>query len=159
MNSKNKFLYFFSLVLIFLTTSCHKENVAQKSKMELLTGTRWQFYILLYEQPPGSTPIDYSSGLFLQCELDDIFQFKQDGSFISSQNTIMCNPSHTDVLTYYDGGGWSLSQGDTLDLTAGLNKQTFLLSSITTTDLELKQTSADYFQNLYTYRFQFKATP
>ena len=160
MNSKNKFLFFLSLVLIVITTSCQKENViVQKSKSELLTGTRWQLEILLYEQPPGSPAVNFTSALFLPCETDDIYQFKQDGSFVSSANTIICNPAHTDMFTYYNGGGWNLSKGDTLDFTAGFSKQTFLLTSISTTSLELKQTLIDYFQSEFVYRFKFKATP
>ena len=159
MISKNQFLFFFFLVSILIIASCHKENTPQKSKVELLTGTRWQFDRLLYEKPPGSIPSDFSTAIFLPCELDDIFQFKQDGSFVSNENTIICNPPTNGFLTAFNGGGWSLSQGDTLAIMAGLNKQMFLLTNISTSALELKQTMKDYFQEEFTYRFQFKATP
>ena len=146
--------------MMLITTSCQKENIiVQKSKLELLTGTRWQLEILWYEQPPGSAAINYTSALFLPCEMDDTFQFRQDGSFVSSGNTIICNPPHTDMFTFYNGGGWTLSQGDTLVFEAGFNKQTFILTSISTTALELKQRSFDYFQSEFVYRFEFKATP
>jgi hypothetical protein len=159
MNSKNHFLLLIFLATILITISCHKENVTSKSKVELLTSTRWKFGRLLYEQPPGSAPLDFSASILHHCELDDIFQFKEDGSFLVNDNTEICNPANNGLLTIYNGGSWSLSKGDSLVLVAGLYMKTFLLSSITTTDLELKQTSVDYFQNLYTYRFQFKATP
>jgi hypothetical protein len=150
----NKILVCFSAAILLL--SC-KKSADDPTTTEILVGAKWGLSKLTLESPLGNPPVDITLTTFKPCELDDIFEFKQDGSYTASENTDVCVGSNNSVLYSLNGGNWSLSSGDSvLTIQKGLISQSFRFSKKTYNLIQIYQQQKNYLDQLvrYTYVLQ-----
>lgn len=149
--------YFFT-ILIFSShlTNCTKEEAAKPALESVLVASKWQMNRLFMENPPGSGAIELTHTNFKNCELDDLFEFKSDGSFTSDENGLPCIPVNNSVFFRLGGGFW-INRGDTsLHIQSGFLSYSFKVREYNEDWLDLTQLMENYVgeKELYIYRFK-----
>jgi len=96
-----KYFFFYLFVLIFLLSSCEKDE-ATLSKKEMLTTKSWRTI---------SSSINGVLDIREDCLKDDILTFFADGKYTIDPSTIKCSP-----IDKIETGTWTLS-GDEKNLT------------------------------------------
>jgi len=112
----NKFL---AIVLgaVVLSTGCKKEETtvdppppAQKTKKELLSASLWKMTGFTISAPSSGTE-DYFATM-KDCQKDDTWSYKTDGSYVRDEGPTKCYPSDPQS----EQGSWSIS-GDEKKIT------------------------------------------
>ena len=126
-----KQLKFFLPLLILLSSFCNNEE--NPNVTEELTSGKW---ILVSDLLDAS-----NTGVFEEqlddCNLDDTWDFKEEGKYYNSEETILCSPDQGAI----DGWGtWNLSEDETeLTMTTGgdvvIDELKFKIITITSTKL------------------------
>ncbi len=122
----------------------------------MLTETKWQVVSLIYQQLglPGASQM--ISVKYKSCELDDIYEFKKDSSFVRSDGVVSCSPGQLLFGPY--GGIWTADAAYkkiTVDV-AGFYHASFDVRILDTDLLEWEQVSTDYLGNTISYTYLFK---
>lgn len=155
MKMKKVHLYLL-LLFSFLLTNCSKEETPKPALEDILAGSKWQLNRLFMENPPGSGAIELTHTTFKNCELDDLFEFKSDGSFTSDENGLPCIPVNNSVFFRLGGGSWSSSGDTSVQLQSGLLSHHFKVRDYNKDWLDLTQILENYVgeKELYIYRFK-----
>lgn len=141
-----KLLLAFWLVLpLSVFTSCEKEpapaNTAHTQKKGIITATKWKLVSSEIVLPGGNQPKEIEP-----CRLDNIWEYKSDGSFALYVGQELC--SQTDKTMY---GTWELSN-DTKQLEydiTGVGSYADEVVEISSEKLVLKYTTDNVFTETY----------
>ena len=152
---KANYLYLL-LLFSFSLTNCSKEEAPKPALEDILIGSKWQLNRLFMENPPGSGAIELTYTSFKSCELDDLFEFKSNGSYTSDENGLPCIPVNNSIFFKMGGGNWA-SLGDTLvHIESGFLSHNYLVRDYNKDWLDLTEILENYVgeKELYIYRFK-----
>ena len=152
----NKPIYLVASLASLLLINCKKEVVSEESKLDLLTGRQWKIDKLLYSVKGDPTTLNYTSAAYKTCELDDVYEFKKNNTFIRTDGINPCGS----VALYgpYGTSGWTADSAFT-KLTIELFTQysfKYKVVNISATSLQLERSTVDYLQQEVLYTFYFK---
>ena len=144
--------------LLIVLNSCKKEATIKESKMDLLTGTKWQLTNLYHQEVGDNTISDFLSVYYNNCELDDSYHFTKDHSFFRRDSTKTCSaPPHFGL---YGGSRWA---ADSAFLKIAFTSQPYSynmeIKTLNETTLELNHSVIDYFLNKVIFTYRFRAIP
>jgi hypothetical protein len=142
-------------VLLLLLSSCKKESAVQESKLDLLTGRKWQLTNLYHQEVGDRTISDFLSIHYSTCELDDSYHFTQDHSFFRRDSTKICTVDPHFGL--YGGSTWAADSAfSKISFTSMLYHYDMEIKTLNETTLELSHSMVDYFLKkiIFTYRFR-----
>ncbi|MGZ5135958.1 MAG: hypothetical protein ACXWCG_12445, partial [Flavitalea sp.] len=147
-------LGFFLIVL----ACCKKENAFGKSKMDLLTGTKWQLTNLYHQEVGDNTIYDFLSIYYDSCERDDSYHFTKDHLFFRRDSTKVCAVDPHFGL--YGGSGWAADSAfSKITFTSMLYSYDMEIKSLNENLLELNHSVIDYFLNKVIFTYRFRAIP
>jgi hypothetical protein len=146
-------------VLIITITSCQKEIAVKESKLDLLTGKKWQLTNLYHQEAGDNTVSDFTSIHYNDCELDDSYHFRKDNIFFRRDSTNVCPVAPHFGL--YGGAGWSVDSAFyKISFDSFPNyRYNMEIKTLTETTLELKHDMLDYFQKKITFTYRFRSIP
>ena len=106
------------------------------------------------ENPPGSGAMELTYTIFKNCELDDLFEFKADGSFVSDENGLLCFPDNS-IFYKMGGGAWAHVNDTLVNIHNGFFNHNYHVREYNSQWLDLTQLSENYVgeKELYIYRF------
>ena len=118
-HSMNKLTIVALLPLLFLLSNCQKEAVeviVPPTKSELLTSGSSKIWIAtsIVSDPPipyGGTVVSDLFAQYEDCEKDDIFNFRSDGSYSVEQGATKCDANSPQVLT---NSKWAFNSDESL---------------------------------------------
>ena len=144
------------LITTLVLTNCNKETVPEVSKLDLLTGKQWKIDKLLYSVKGDPGSVNYTSAAFKSCELDDVYEFKKNDTFIRTDGVNICG----NVALYgpYGTGSWNIDAAFTnlsIELFARYQFK-YKVISISAASLQLERSSINYLQQEVLYTFYFK---
>jgi len=145
------------LIICMLLSSCDKKGTDPKPALkEILTASKWQLNRVFMENPPGTGAIELTYTTFKSCELDDLFEFKADGSFTSDENGLPCIPVNNSIFFRLGGGSWSSSGDTSLRFQSGFLSHSYHIREFNKDWLDLTHISENYVgeKELYLYRFR-----
>jgi len=141
-----------------LLTACKKNNSAPTlTNLELLTGRNWQMiheYLQVVGEPDK---VDFITGDYTPCELDDIYRFLPYNTLVRSDSSIICNGT----LHGFWSSSWSSDSALThifISLANNYNYN-FTVLQLDEQTLQLQTRLTDYLQNRVDYTYIFKAIP
>ncbi len=150
-------MFYIALALLTLN-SCSKDKVtdnAKESKLELLTGRKWQLTNLFHQEPADNTISDFTTIHYKSCEMDDSYNFTKDHEFFRRDSTNKCvNDPHFGL---YGSSNWQTdSTFSTIVFTTLRYRYDMEIKTLTENTLELRHAMIDYFNTriFYTYRFK-----
>jgi hypothetical protein len=150
------FLFYLAGFLMTLN-SCNKEKATNvtESKLELLTGRRWQLTNLFHQEPGDNTISDFTTIHYKSCEMDDNYNFTKDHEFFRRDSTVKC--VNDPQFGLYGNATWQADTAfSTIVFTTLPYRYNMEIKTLTENTLELKHATIDYFNNkiFYTYRFK-----
>jgi len=147
--------FYVFLLFSFLLTNCKKEEMPKPPLEEILVASKWQLNRVFMENPPGGGAIELTNFTFKNCELDDLFEFKSDGSFLSDENGSPCAPINNSVFYKLGGGDWDHINDTLINLHNGFLNPSYHVREYNKEWLDLTQLSENYVgqPELYIYRF------
>jgi hypothetical protein len=146
----------FLFVLIVTMVSCQKEAVPTESKLDLLTGRKWQLTNLYHQEVGDNIVSDFTEIHYNDCELDDSYHFAKDYSFFRRDSSNVCLVSPHFGL--FGGAKWSVDS-DFYEISFDsfpVYAYRMEIKTLTKSTLELSHRVIDYFQKeiIFTYRFR-----
>ena len=145
------------ILVSLIALSCDKKELPPKASLnEILTAPKWQLNRVFMENPPGSGAIELTYTTYKNCELDDLFEFKSNGSFTSDENGLPCFPVNNSVFFKMGGGNWISSGDTTVHIQSGFLGHTYHVREYNKDWLDLTQLLENYVgeKELYIYRFK-----
>lgn len=120
--------FYYLLFLSVLLLGCKKEK--DQDLMDILTSKTWKYSLVDKNPTTNGTGLNIPFNVLSDCEKDDVFQFKNDGTLIIHSGTNKCAPADTETKT----------------LTYSYNKQTqeILIGGIKCNVLELTKSQFKY---------------
>lgn len=152
-----KIIYIVVLSSAVLLMNCKKETVQQVSRMDLLTGRKWQLDKLLYSVKDEPKTLDFTSAAYRNCELDDVYEFNKNGIFTRSDGLTRCG----NIVLHgpYGTSNWVADSALTkLDIEL-FTRYSYKLKVIALSDtqLQLERATTNYLQQDVLYTFYFKS--
>jgi hypothetical protein len=143
-----RFLFFSSLSLTLLFSSCSKDKEELSAKTELLTKSTWK--MTAYTVEPGFPTFDNEGNItgstndifsmLEDCEKDDTHMFNTDKSLITDEGMAKCDSSDPQKTN----GTWSFSTDETsLTITEEGETQLVTILELTESILKLKSTETE----------------
>jgi hypothetical protein len=129
------------MTLAILVSSCSKDDDEQKlTKTQMLTRKWKQSDLLISENGASFTSI--FNFFFDECEKDNIWEFKADGSVVVTEGNSKCDSSDPDVVA---SGTWAFAENETklVISVVGEPSETLTIGELTATSLKLS-TEQDY---------------
>jgi len=148
----------FFVCSILLLTACSKNNSAPSlTSLELLTGRNWQM-IHEYTQIVGEPDkVDFITGDYTPCELDDVYRFIPNNALIRSDSSIVCNST---LHGFWDSQWGTDSAFTHLYISLPFNySYDFTILQLDVQTLQLQTRITDYLQNQVDYTYVFKSIP
>jgi len=118
-----------------LLTSCSKDDEEQQLTKTQMLVRKWKQSDLLISQN-GASYTSIFNFFFEECEKDNIWEFKADGSFVVTEGNTKCDPADPDV---FGTGTWAFAENETkLVLTpTGEPSETLVIGELTASSLKL----------------------
>lgn len=147
-------------ILVLVSTAflvrCKKESFLQPTRIDLLSGRKWKIEKLLYSVKGDPAVLDYTSAAYKKCELDDIYEFKKEGTFIRSDGFNLC--SNVALYGPFGTSNWIADSALTrLDIELfSRYSYKFKVVQLSASQLQLERSTVDYLQQevLFTFYFQ-----
>jgi len=149
----------YSFIILFfssLLTNCSKQEAPKPALEDILVASKWQLNRLFMENPPGTGAIELTYTTFKNCELDDLFEFKSNGSYTSDENGLPCIPVNNSIFFKMCGGTWASSRDTLVHIESGFLSHNYLVRDYNKDWLDLTEILENYVgeKELYIYRFK-----
>ena len=148
---------FLFVLLIILNSSCKKEEatVPEETISQKIVKVNWQLYGVFVRSPPDPGSADITELTRYECEKDDMFRFKTDGTFVLVEGSNNCNGTGKSVFSSLHNGDWEANNADSsIRIGAGFNVQLYTVKEISN-KLVLEKKESDYFNQVIYYTYYF----
>lgn len=149
-------LYFLGLSITG-TISCRKESSPKESRIDLLTGRKWQLMNLYFQEKGDNAASDFTSIHYKTCEMDDSYHFTKGNVFFRRDSTETCsvNPS----FGLFGAAEWTT---DSVFSKITFNsfpayRYNMEIKTLNENTLELTHLMRDYFLKEITFTYRFRA--
>ncbi len=140
-------LLFILLAGVITLMSCEKDD--PKSRTELLCEVPWllsssKVNPAIYIEEIETSVTDFYAiyeSVGLQCVLDDIWNFNENGTYTKEEGETKCDPSDPVV---FETGNWAFNADETILTTTTANQYGTFMSEYTILDLSSKNLSLEY---------------
>jgi len=151
------FLCCFIFLYAFGFYSCGKDVPVTQPKVfsrATLTAHPWKLKALLYRKKGDSQNSDFTTFVYKNCELDDLYIFGTDSSFEREDNNDVCNFPGSFGLwgkANWEGNG-DLTELSIMNLSYLIN---FNVLELNNTSFILEESTRDYLENNIVYTYEF----
>ena len=152
------------IVICSAHLSCQKNATeVSRPKSEILTTTEWKVKNLYLRDKgePVSANVEARSFTFKDCELDDVYIFRSDNSFVRKDSLVACDPLildpfHIGVFGPHNSGNWSVDAGFTqMQVTSAFYNYSWKILTLSEGLFEIEQNFTDIFGGQYIYTYMF----
>ena len=141
----------------FFLVACKKNDPPpEASKLELLTGGKWQLTHFYYQAASDNIRNDFLNTYYTACELDDIYEFTTDNALIRSSGKDSCTGEPPYGI---ESSNWeidSLLTQIVLAVPFGFTT-TYKINTLNAQTLQLEQDAKNYVEEDVIYTYVFKA--
>ena len=145
-------------ILLLISFSCKKETPLTGSRIDLLTGAKWQLTNLYHQEVGQRTIVDLLSIHYSSCELDDSYHFTRDHSFFRRDSVEIC--SSDPHFGLYGASSWTADSALTkISFTSMFYHYDMEIKTLNKSTLELSHSMVDYFLKKIIYTYRFRSIP